>query len=35
MEIDEKNNNKIKKYENILKKTFLFSNEKNKYYPKL
>ena len=35
MEIDEKNNNKIKKYENILKKIFLFSEEENKYYPKL
>ena len=36
MEIDdEKNNNKINKYENILKKIFFFSEEENKFYPKL
>ena len=36
MEIeDEKNNNKINNYENILKKIFIFSEEENKFYPKL
>ena len=35
MEIDDKkNNNKINKYENILKKIFFFSEEENKFYPK-